>query len=623
MFLGGQPPAGERKFQFSGPLGIGLLLAAVTLAVWWPVVHCDFLNYDDPDYFTNNPHVLTGLKWGNVVWAFTTGHASNWHPLTWLSLMLDAELFGKGPAGPHFTNLLFHTANTVLVFLLLRRLTCLREDAPARQAAATWRSALVAALFALHPLHVESVAWVSERKDVLSAFFGLLSLLCYARYVRESQAPGSKFKIVYALALMFFALGLMGKPMLVSLPLIMLLLDFWPLQRFSGASLRQLLVEKIPFFAFSAASCIVTFIVQQKGGAVASLVNIAVADRFENALISYARYLGKVFWPEPLAAPYPLPPHWLLLTVLLAFVLFAGLGLAAIGLRRKYPFGFTGWLWFVVMLVPVIGLIQVGNAAMADRYTYLPLIGVFLILAWGAGEVLKDGRAPKLLLAGVAAAVLAACAGQTRRQLEFWRNNETLFRHALAVTKDNFTAEVNLGTWLSKNGQMPEAMELFHQALLLRPDDPDVLFNLGNAFARLGDWDKAIASYQRARQMAPPPADLLNNLGLALASKRQYAEAAANFEAALKLNPDSADTHNNLAAILFMEQQFDQAAQHYREALRLAPDDPRIYVNLGDTLVRLGQTAEAAKCYREALRLDPGDPSLEARLKSLEPAAPK
>jgi Flp pilus assembly protein TadD len=612
MFLGGQQPASERKIPFSGPAGICLLLAAVTLAVWWPVVHCDLLNYDDPEYFTSNPHVLTGLKWGNVVWAFTTSYASNWHPLTWLSLMLDAELFGKGPAGPHFTNLLFHTANTVLVFLLLRRLT-----------ATTWRSALVAALFALHPLHVESVAWVSERKDVLSAFFGLLSLLFYVRYVQVSKVPGSKFKAFYAAALMFFVLGLMSKPMLVTLPLVMLLLDYWPLQRFNGSAFQRLLVEKIPFVILSAGSCVLTFVVQQKGGAVVSLVKIAPADRFENALVSYARYLGKTFWPAPLAAPYPLPPHWPMPVVLLAFVLFAGIGVVAIGFRKKHPFGFTGWFWFVIMLVPVIGLVQVGNAAMADRYTYLPLVGVFLVLVWGAGLAHANGRVPKLLLAAVAAAALAACAGQTRRQLEFWRNSETLFRHTLAVTKDNFAAEVNLGNWLSKRGQMPEAMELFHAALRLRPDDPDVLYDLGNAFARLGDWDNAIANYRRARQNAPAPADLLNNLGLALASKRQYAEAATNFQAALKLNPDSADTRNNLAAVLFMENQFDQAAQQYREALRLAPDDPRIYVNLGDTLVRLGQTAEAAKCYQEALRLDPGDASLEARLRSLGAEVPK
>ena len=623
MFLGGQPPARERKFQFSGPLGIGLLLAAVTLAVWWPVVHCDFLNYDDPDYFTNNPRVLGGLTRANVVWAFVTGHASNWHPLTWLSLMLDAEIFGKGPIGPHFTNLLFHTANTVLLFLLLRRFTCLREDTPARQAVATWRSALVAALFALHPLHVESVAWVSERKDVLSAFFCLLSLLCYARYVEVAKVPGSKFKIVYALTLLFFALGLMGKPMLVSLPLIMLLLDFWPLQRFSGSTLRQLLVEKIPFFVLSAGSCVVTFIVQQKGGAVASLVKIAIADRIENTLVSYARYLGKTFWPATLAAPYPLPPHWPMLSVLPAFVLFAGLGAAAIGFRKKYPFGFTGWFWFVIMLVPVIGLVQVGNAAMADRYTYLPLIGLFLVLAWGAGVAHENARVPKLLLVGVVAAALAACTGQTRRQLEFWQNNETLFRHTLAVTKDNFTAEVNLGTWLSKKGQTPGAMELFHQALLLRSDDPDVLFNLGNALVKLGNWDAAIGYYRRALQITPAQADILDNLGLALAAKQQYAEAIANFEAALKEKPDYSDAHNNLATVLFIERRFDEAARHYREAHRLSPDDPRICANLGDTLVRLGQISEAAKCYQEALRLKPDDASVAAKLRRLAAEVPK
>jgi Flp pilus assembly protein TadD len=612
MFLGGQQPARERKIHFSGPLGIGLLLAAVTLVVWWPVVHCDFLNYDDPDYFTNNSHVQGGLTRANVVWAFMTGHASNWHPLTWLSLMLDSQLFGKGPAGPHFTNLLFHTANTVLVFLLLRRLT-----------EATWRSALVAALFALHPLHVESVAWVSERKDVLSAFFGLLSLLFYARHVQESKVPGSKFKAFYALALMFLVLGLMCKPMLVTLPLVMLLLDFWPLQRFSGSTLQQLLVEKIPFFILSAGSCILTFVVQQKGGAVVSLVTIALADRFENALVSYARYLGKTFWPATLAAPYPLSPHWPMLTVLLVFVLFAGLGVAAIGFRKRHPFGFTGWFWFVITLLPVIGLIQVGNAAMADRYTYLPLIGVFLVLVWSAGVAHENGRVPKLVLIGVAAAALAACTGQTRRQLEFWRNNEALFRHTLAVTKDNFTAEVNLGTWLSKMGQMPEAMELFHEALRLRPDDPDVLYNLGNAVARLGDWDNAIANYRRARQKAPAPADLLNNLGLALAAKKQYAEAITNFEAALKVKPDYSDAHNNLAAVLFIEHRFDEAAQHYREALRLTPDDPRICANLGDTLVRLGQISEAAKYYQEALRLKPDDASVAAKLRRLAAEVPK
>ena len=324
-----------------------VLLAAATLAVYWPVIHCDFLNYDDPEYFTSNPHVLTGLTPGNVVWAFTTGHASNWHPVTWLSLMLDAQLSGKGPVGPHLTNLMFHAANTVLLFLLFRRMT-----------AATWRSALVAALFALHPLHVESVAWVTERKDVLSAFFGLLSLWGYVRFVEEFKIQNSTFKAFYVLSLLAFALGLMSKPVLVTLPLVMLLLDWWPLSRSaeSGATtgqpgtLNQLILEKWPFIALSAISCLVTFLVQQKGGAVAALTKYSPSERVENAFVSYARYLGKIFWPATLATPYPHPGHWPLGLVLLAVALFVALSVAAGWWGQRFPFAPVGWFWFVGML---------------------------------------------------------------------------------------------------------------------------------------------------------------------------------------------------------------------------------------------------------------------------------
>jgi Tfp pilus assembly protein PilF len=608
-----------RQFRaLSHPALLGLLLVAVTLAVFWPVVHCDFLNYDDPDYFTANPHVQTGLTSANVAWAFTTGHAGNWHPLTWLSLMLDAEWSGPGPAGPHFTNLLFHTANTVLLFLLLRRLT-----------AAAWRSALVAALFALHPLHVESVAWVAERKDVLSAFFGLLTLLAYTRYAQGRSAPNSQPSTLnYLLALFFFALGLMSKPMLVTLPFLMLLLDWWPLKRISGfrlpiSGLKHLLLEKIPFFVLSAASCAVTFIVQQKGGAVAALVKIPMTGRLENALVSIARYLGKTFWPVSLASPYPLPGHWPVLTVLLAFALVAGLCVAAVGFRKRFPFAFTGWFWFAGMLVPVIGLIQVGNAALADRYTYLPLIGVFIILVWGTGEAVANWRLPRPVVAAITLLLLLAAGWRTRNQIGCWQNSGTLFTHTLAVTQNNYVAENNLGTWLSGTGHIPEAMDRFRRSLQIQPDNPDALFNLGNAFARLANWDEAITNYQRALQIAPAQADLLDNLGFALAAKKQFAEAVANFEAALKLDPDSADAHNNLATVLFIEHRYDEAARHYREALRLTPNDPVIFDNLGDVLVRLGQIPDAVKCYQEALRLKPGDARAGAKLQSLGAAVPK
>jgi len=632
------------------PFFICLLLLLATLVVYWPAMHCDFVNYDDPLYFTSNTHVQAGLTPANVAWAFTTTHANNWHPVTWLSLMLDAQLFGKDPIGPHVTNLLLHAVNTMLLFLLLHRLTT-----------ATWRSALVAALFALHPLHVESVAWVTERKDVLSAFFGLLSLLMYVRYAQtrssvEGQgtsteshglALGSRRSVLdYALALFFFALGLMSKPVLVTLPLAMLLLDWWPLQRVSGVECRvssdanspetsstlnslpgqsgattgqlsTLFLEKWPFLAMSAISCVVTFVVQQKTGAVVALTRYSLSARIENAFVSYARYLGKTFWPATLTTPYPHPGHWPLGLVLLAVALFVVLCVAAIWCGRKFPFAAVGWFWFVGMLVPVIGLVQVGDQAMADRYTYFPLIGIFLVFIWGLSEACGRWQVAKPTVDFFAAFLLAVCALQTRGQLGYWQNSGTLFRHALAVTENNYVAENDLGTWLASQGHVTEAMDCYRQSLKIKPGNVDALYDLGNAFARLGNWDNAITDYRRVLEIAPEQADVLNNLGLALAAKREYADAITNFEAALKLDPDSAGAHNNLATVLFMQHRFDEAAQHYRDALRVTPDNPQIYVNLGDTFVRLGRTNEAVNCYQAALQLKPDDPKIGAKLQAL------
>ncbi|MGD0208886.1 MAG: tetratricopeptide repeat protein [Verrucomicrobiota bacterium] len=622
----------------SNPVCLCLLLAAVTLVVYWPVTRYDFVNYDDPDYFSSNTHVQAGLTSDNVGWAFCTGYASNWHPLTWLSLMLDRELSGPGPAGPHFTNLLFHLANTVLLFLLLRQLTGLRRDpsASSTQAAANWRSAFVAALFALHPLHVESVAWISERKDVLSMFFGLLALWAYARYAqkrsrvesRESNATAESLALDprpstfdYSLALLFFVLGLMSKPMLVTLPFVMLLLDYWPLQRFkvqgSKFKVQSLVREKIPFFVLSAISCVVTFIAQQKGGAVVKLARISMTDRVANAFVSYARYLDKTLWPSPLANPYPHPGHWEFPLVIYSVALVAGLSAIAVLFARRFPFFFTGWFWFAGTLVPVIGLVQVGDAAMADRYTYLPLIGVLIVLVWGAGAVCANWRVPGPLIIFLAAIILTACAWRTRDQSGYWKNSGTLFRHTLAVTENNYVACNDLGTWLSGNGQVAEAMDYFRKSLQIKPDNPDALYNLGNAFAKLGNWDEAINNYQCALQVTPNQADILNNLGFALAAKKQFADAIACFEAALKLDPDCADAHNNLATVLFIQKRFNEAVRHFRAALRITPGNPQIYSNLGDALVKQGQTTEAVRCYREALRLKPGDPEIKAKLQAL------
>jgi Flp pilus assembly protein TadD len=633
-----KPPTGAADWRtqavdlFSRPLILGLLLAVVTLAVYWPVRQCDFLGYDDPLYYSENARVQAGLTLDNLGWAFTTNAAANWHPLTWLSLMLDAEMFGNRPAGPHLVNLLFHIGNTILLFVLLRRLT-----------AAVWQSALVAALFALHPLHVESVAWIAERKDMLCAFFMLLTLLAYAKAAMndtehaENKRPSNPATACHAspfyfLSLLFFALALMSKPMAVTLPFLLLLLDWWPLNRagnftfqFSNSSERMknsarfkmLLLEKIPFFALSAAACLITFLAQQKSNAVATLTTFPLPVRLENAFVAYARYLGKTVWPATLANPYPHPGHWPLPLVLFSVLLFAGLGVAAFWFARKIPFLFTGWFWFVGMLVPVIGLVQVGTQSMADRYAYLPVIGIFIIFVWGLARMMAHLNFPKLLIAAAAILILAASAVRTREQLSYWQNDGTLFSHALAVTENNCTASVDLGSWLLKNGQTPAALERYRAALQMSPDDPLVLYDAANAFAGLGNLGEAIKNYRRALQFAPGRPNILNNLGCALMGQNRLPEAITNFEAALKAQPDFVFAHNSLGTALFKQGRFDEAAQHFFTAAKLAPENPQFAANLGDALVRLGKPAAAADCYRQALQLEPGNQEILSKLNAL------
>ena len=386
----------------------------------------------------------------------------------------------------------------------------------------------------------------------------------------------------------------MSKPMLVTLPFLMLLLDWWPLGRVSrvegrGSRARHLVVEKIPFFVLSAISCVVTFIVQQKGGAVSKLAGIPMAGRIENTFVSYAGYLDKTLWPVSLANLYPYPTHWELSLVIYSVALVVGLSAIAVLFARKFPFLFTGWFWFVGTLVPVIGLVQVGIQSMADRYAYVPLIGLFIIFVWGFTELWREPAGAKNVDCGFGRR-RSGCQlpVRTRHQLGYWRNNETLFRHALAVTENNYLAYNNLGTWLSKKGQIAEAMDYFHKSLQINPDNPDVLYNLGNAFAKLGNWDEAINNYHHALQITPDQPDVLDNLGFALAAKKQFADAVVCFEAALKLDPDYADAHNNLATVLFIQKNFNEAVRHFREALRITPDNPQIYGNLGDALVKAG-----------------------------------
>jgi Flp pilus assembly protein TadD len=621
------------------------LLALVTVVLYWPATSHDFINYDDPDYVTANPYVQGGLSWEGVKWAFrNTEQAAYWAPVMWLSHMLAWQLFGLNPWGHHLINVLLHALNTVLVFVLLRRLT-----------GAMWRSMLVAALFGLHPLRVESVAWVTERKDVLSTCFGLLALIFYVRYAqkrsraesRESSAgnsglaldlrpPGAAKRsedgsaLDYWLALFFFALGLMSKPMLVTWPFVMLLLDYWPLGRVSsdgwrvtrfripvpqllgatkrsegGSSLNHLLLEKLPFFGLAAVASVVTFVVQQRGGAVKMVQNLPLGARSGNALISYCRYLAKLFWPTDLAIFYPHPGYWPVKQVLLAGGLILGITVLLVVKRGRYPFLLTGWLWFCGTLVPVIGLVQAGLVAMADRFTYVPLLGVLIVVTWGAYELTRSWRYQELALSVAGCAAIILCLGLTRQQLGYWKDDETLYRHALAVTENNYLAHNNLGHVLLKKDRIDEAINQFQEAIRLGPDFAAVHYNLGTALLKKDRIDEAISQFQETIRLKPDFAEAHNNLGSALVMKGQTDEAISQYRETIRLKPDDAEAYNNLGNALVEKGKIDEAINQYQEAIRLTPDDAEAHNNLGSALLEKGQTDEAISQYQEAIRLKP------------------
>jgi tetratricopeptide (TPR) repeat protein len=636
--------------RLRSPPMLCLLLAVLTFAVYLPALRNDFVNYDDSDYVTANPHVQSGLKWENMQWAFTTGHASNWHPITWLSHMLDCQLFGQQPALHHLISVLFHIANTLLLFLLLLRMT-----------AAVWRSAIVAALFALHPLHVESVAWASERKDVLSAFFFLLTLTCYnlrfplpssvALLAKEDHATRNTQRphpaLYYVLALLLFALGLMSKPMLVTTPFVLLLLDYWPLQRFQFATFNlqpstifRLIVEKVPFFALSIISCIITFLVQRKGGAVSSTISFSA--RLANAIVSYIHYILDLFWPNHLSVLYPHPGTWPTLQVAASALFLLIVTVAVLLSLRKHPYLPVGWFWFLGMLVPAIGFIQVGIQCRADRYTYLPLIGLFIMLVWGVADLLahysatelaegfsslspSDGERvgvrgdkilprphalaspPLLFVTALCFVSLALCAIITSRQISFWRNSESLFRRAVHVTQKNYLAYNNLGFYLSNRGEVAEAMENYRQALKIKPDYEDAHNNLGYAFANQKKYPEAIAEYEAALRIRPNHPEVNNNFGNALADVGRVDEAIAHYMIALGQRPDYADAHNGLAIALSMKGRFVEAIDHFHEALRYKPNDAGAHSNLGNAYAIQGKFDLAIPEYEEAIRLNPKD----------------
>ena len=515
-----------------------LVLAVVTLLVYLPMLRHGFVNYDDPDYITNNSHVKAGLTWPGIVWAFQSSEASNWHPLTWISHMADCQLFSLHPAGHHLTNLLIHTANTLLLFFLLNQLT-----------GTLWRSAFVAALFAWHPLHVESVAWASERKDVLSAFFWMLTLLAYTRYAQRRSGLNSQPSILnYLLALFFFACGLMSKPMVVTLPFVLLLLDFWPLQRFNAVTIQRLFVEKLPFFALTIASCIITRLVQN--GALWSSSSLSFHFRMANALMSYVRYISKIFWPTDLALIYPYPHYWPIAGVIAAAIVLAMLSAIFILQVNRFPYLVVGWFWYLGTLVPAIGLVQAGVQSMADRYTYLPSIGLFIIVAWGLNDLLNSHPQKAKIAAAAASIALAGCVAVTSIQLQYWRNNLLLFLHTVEVTTDNYAADNCLGTALENIGKKDEAAKLYAESVRVEPDFPLGQFNLGMILLEQGRADEASNHLAIAAQLAPRDPVMQFDFGAYLLQHGRPDEAAKYFKAALAAKPDFPEARTNLAAAL-------------------------------------------------------------------------
>jgi len=595
---------------------IYLLLVLTTVTVFWQVRNHEFINLDDSKYVTENRHVQNGLTLDSMIWAFTTTQVANWHPLTWLSHMLDCQLYGLNPKGHHLTNVFLHLLNTLLLFFILQRMT-----------GALWRSGLVAAFFALHPLHVESVAWVAERKDVLSTLFWLLTMWGYIWYVERPRLTR------YLLTLLAFTLGLMTKPMLVTMPCVLLLLDYWPLKRFQlsqpggdtpattgifkeqGVPFLRLLLEKTPFFALAAASSIVTFLAQRSGGAVSALDVYPVKIRIANALVSYVSYIGQMVWPRGLAVFYPHPgthlPGW---HAVGAGLLLACISIAVIRAARRHPYLAVGWLWYLGTLVPVIGLVQVGAQAMADRYTYVPLIGLFVIIAWSIPDLLAGNHYRKIVLSMAVGTVLLALTVSSWLQVQHWKNNLTLFKHALKVTAKNYVAHDSLGNALAQQGKVEEAIDHYYEALKIKPNLVNLHNNLGVALLEQRKVKEAMSHYDIALRLNADYAETYNNFGVAWFTVGEFDKAIAHYHEALRLDPAYGKAHNNMGNALVEHGRFEEAILHYSKALETKVHYPEAHNNLGVALAQQGKLNEAIVQFKEALLLKPDYTQARANL---------
>lgn len=590
---------------------IYLFLIMATLITFHQVRNFEFIDYDDQEYVVNNHHIHNGLTLNGVIWAFSSVHSGNWHPLTWLTHAADIHLFGFNAGWHHLVSLLFHILNSLLLFHLFKKMT-----------GDVWQSGFVAALFAIHPLHVESVVWVSERKDVLCTFFWIFGVINYVRYVEK---PVGRRYIAVLLSLM---LGLLSKPMIVTFPFVLLLLDYWPLKRTSFAQRRfaikirnvskmlwlnhsvnsrwlYLIYEKTPLFGLVAASSLATFVIQGKSGAVVSMEVLSLSERIVTALNAYISYIRKMFWPNDLAVFYPHAisvPYW---KTTIAILVFAFLTVIFIKLRKQHSYLIIGWFWYLGTLVPVIGLVQVGSQAMADRYTYFPLIGLFIIVAWGAPNLLKKWKYKRQVLASLIAVILILLINAARIQTQYWKSSLTLFRHTLQVTQHNALAHYLTGYALVQNGNANEALRHFKAALAIDPLFEKAYNQMGLLFASKGELDQAVLNYKKALSVNPNYKEAYINLGKALQEQGKLNEAMNQYQTVLEIDPDYKEAHVNIANIYSHRGNHEQALSHYNRALRIEPNFVQAHYNLGNMWLKLGKFDQAIRCYLAVLRINP------------------
>jgi Tfp pilus assembly protein PilF len=571
---------------------ICLALAISTFAVFYQVHSFKFINIDDPVYVYRNPNIQSGFTFDSIEWAFTTGYFGNWNPLTWLSYMFDWQFFGSKAAGFHITNLIFHIANTLLLFIVLKQMTN-----------ALWRSAFVAALFALHPLHVEPVVWVSCRKDVLSAFFWLLTIWAYLQYIRKPDI----FR--YLLIVLMYILSLMAKPMLVTLPFLFLLLDYWPLERisrFDWRTIYRLVLEKIPLIVLAAVFSVLAFFTQRNVGALPELADLGLKFRACNAVISYIKYIEKLFWPSRLAVFYPHPGEDVsILFAVISAVILIVMTILILRSAKKHRYLVTGWFWYLGTLVPVIGLVQIGSHAMADRYTYITLSGLFIVIAWGLPELLEKLRYRKIILWVSSLTVLSVLTVLAYLQVQYWKSSITICQHALKVTKGNYAVHAFIAEAFLDDDRVSAAIWHNTEALRINPACAIARNGLGVIFYKMGKIDEAVNHFNKAVDIDPRQKDVYSNLGMAFAAKGKFEQAVSFYHKELQINPDSINTRLNLGAALTSSGKLEQAAKEYEKILSIQPRNAVANNDFGVVLFKQGKLDQAIVHFRQAVKINP------------------